>query len=846
MNKYTFPAILLLILSPSVCAQIQFVSLAESTVDWSSAASLTRNAYEGRFAIAYDIPNTKTGFLTFDYLATGIDLTHYTTLAFWWKVEGSGLRNFKIKVRNYPLAGGMEAVYTFHEAGEAPTDWTLAVAKIAEPHFDNWGGEPDLERRYITFRAVTDPSTNVRLFIDRIVALPETFAWEAGAPSFDPAPGPNVDFNGDGAVDFSDFILFAPVFGLKSNDNGYEARFDIDSDAQIGFTDFIAFSQGYGSPIGRWHVPVSFFSKSADPLSIILGSQSSPIYTTELAAGSQQQATIPIPASLMSGRDSTDTHPIQLWSQVSGIRESRASTTTYVPQSGLSQTWLQFREANRAGTEPILPRFSFAGYANGVEAVPVSTGTVFKVEDYGAFPDDGVSDHAGIQATIDAAVANGGGRVVFPAGHFLVNTDADARVQIKIRSSDIILQGAGSREGGTIIQQVNYMPPTQPENLWTSPYMFRFEPTSSSDLTLANITEDATRESFWITVNNSSKISVGDRVKLVMTSTEAVGDFLSPHTAEPSWTRLFEDGIRVREKHTIAEIDGRRLRLGEPLHTNVRSRYGWTVTGFKHIERVGVEDICFLGSWKQPFVHHQDAIHDGGWSLVNMYRVSDSWIRRCSFINVNRAVSISNAAAVSIYHVTQAGNKGHSSIAVGDSYGVWIGVSEDLAGHHHGPGSSARSTGTVYWRYDTQPSQRIDAHGDQPYANLLDCVNGGNLYGSGASIRNLPNHLKHYVLWNYNHRSNLSTYDFWRKGESARDRFVNPIIVGFHGDPVTFNSENLEVLESLGSPVEPSSLFEAQMKLRLGFVPVFYQSLRDEWERLRSVPLPQTLESADP
>ena len=105
------------------------------------------------------------------------------------------------------------------------------------------------------------------------------------------------------------------------------------------------------------------------------------------------------------------------------------------------------RDSIQLFIQPILPRFSFAGYANGVEAVPALTGTVFKVEDYGAFPDDGVSDHAGIQATIDAAVVNGGGRVVFPAGHFLVNTDADARVQIKIRSSDIILQGAGSREG---------------------------------------------------------------------------------------------------------------------------------------------------------------------------------------------------------------------------------------------------------------------------------------------------------------------------------------------------------------------------------------------------------------
>jgi hypothetical protein len=166
------------------------------------------------------------------------------------------------------------------------------------------------------------------------------------------------------------------------------------------------------------------------------------------------------------------------------------------------------------------------------------------------------------------------------------------------------------------------------------------------------------------------------------------------------------------------------------------------------------------------------------------------------------------STAISVYHVTQAGNKGHSSIASNGGYGVWVGLSEDQAAHHHGPGASSRSAGTVYWRYDMQNNQRIDAHGAQPYANLLDRVNGGVLYGSGASIENFPNHLKHYVLWNFRHSGNQPHYDFWQSGQ-ARDRFVKPIIVGFHGQNATFSKTSLGVLESLGSPVEPESLFEA-------------------------------------
>jgi hypothetical protein len=825
-----------ILISP-LAAQVEVIDLAESKTNWGSAANLTTDAHEGRFAISFDVPNSKTGFLSFDHQDSGVDLTQYKRIAFWWKVEGEGLQDLKIKVRNYPLVGGMEAVYTLYDVGDAPTDWTLAVAEIAEPHFDDWGGEPDMTRRYITFRTVAAPGSNVRLFIDRMVAISETFTWTAGTPVFDALAGPDVDFDGNGSVDFADFLLFAGAFGSTSSDATYDARFDLDASGDIGFTDFVTFSQGFGASRGRWNVPLSVTNESQDSLTVTVGSQTSTVLSNRIGIGTSD-VVVELPARAVTNRDTADSYPVDLWAQVTGLAETRTASTTYIPQSGPSRTWEQFRTAVEEGSEPILPRFSYAGYRQGEVPVPVTSGTIFNVADYGAVADDGQSDHSAIQAAIDAAEANGGGRVVFAAGRYLVNTNIDPREQITIESSNLVLQGAGSRAGGTIIQQINYMPPTQPENLWTSPYMFRFQPVNRSDQTLATITADSDRETFWITVNNSSNLQPGDRVKLVMTSTAAVDDFLGPYSPEPSWTTLFDTGIRVREEHTIADTDGVRVKLGEPLHTDVRSEHDWTVTDFKHISRVGIEDICFMGSWTEPFVHHQDAIHDGGWSLVSFFRVTDSWIRRCSFIDVNRAVSISNSANVSVYHTTLAGNKGHSSIAVGDSYGVWVGLSEDLAGHHHGPGSSQRTTGTVYWRYDMKRGQRIDAHGDGPYANLLDCVNGGILYGSGASIWNLPNHLKHYVLWNFNHGGSLTSYDFWRPGESSRDRFVQPIIVGFHGDPVTFNADNLEVLESQGSPVEPASLYEAQLELRLGTFPSFYQDLVEEWSALRGEALP--------
>jgi subtilisin family serine protease len=55
------------------------------------------------------------------------------------------------------------------------------------------------------------------------------------------------DFDGDGRVQFSDFILFAGRYGMSRDDAGFEAKFDMDGSGRIGFEDFILFAGAYGS-----------------------------------------------------------------------------------------------------------------------------------------------------------------------------------------------------------------------------------------------------------------------------------------------------------------------------------------------------------------------------------------------------------------------------------------------------------------------------------------------------------------------------------------------------------------------------------------------------------------------
>ena len=59
-------------------------------------------------------------------------------------------------------------------------------------------------------------------------------------------PALPADFDGNGTVDFADFVAFAGKFGLSRGDEGYDARFDLDGDGGIVFGDFLAFVKEFG------------------------------------------------------------------------------------------------------------------------------------------------------------------------------------------------------------------------------------------------------------------------------------------------------------------------------------------------------------------------------------------------------------------------------------------------------------------------------------------------------------------------------------------------------------------------------------------------------------------------
>ena len=64
------------------------------------------------------------------------------------------------------------------------------------------------------------------------------------------------DFDGNGIVDFADFLAFAGLFGSRQGDGRYDARYDLDSDGAIGFSDFLIFSGSFGKEVSSPNVDI--------------------------------------------------------------------------------------------------------------------------------------------------------------------------------------------------------------------------------------------------------------------------------------------------------------------------------------------------------------------------------------------------------------------------------------------------------------------------------------------------------------------------------------------------------------------------------------------------------------
>lgn len=490
---------------------------------------------------------------------------------------------------------------------------------------------------------------------------------------------------------------------------------------------------------------------------------------------------------------------------------------------------------------PLLQDYSYAGYKLGEIGIPEKCSglKVFNVLDYGAIPNDTISDQAAIQTAIQAAEINKGGVVFFPKGEFLVNVNPTKTNPIEIRASNIILKGSGFGKNGTAIQMKDHMLrryPDEPE--WKVSYMFNFFPKKKKTVLTTNILKSANTGDVVIEVANAKIFRDAKYIQLQMPyNLEATKVALQGKTPRPHWENIKNKGITYVENHEIENISGNTITLKAPLINAINKAYNWQAKPFYPLENVGVEDIFFKANFNDKFVHHKDYIHDNAWSIIAMNRVANSWVRRCRFSNITGGVSINNGYASSILQLLVQGNSGHKLTNVTQSTRVLTGLIHDASnyGQFHGAAMSHKTSGSVIWRVKT-PKQGWDSHADIPTTNLVDLYEGAKMTNHGGFYKNEPHHLKGLTLWNYKRVGNtIANYDFWKlSGNGMYWGFavVNPTIVGLHGSKTSLIKTNVGYLESLGDKVFPESLYEAQLKHRLGKTPKWVCKTLRQWQKM--------------
>lgn len=279
-----------------------------------------------------------------------------------------------------------------------------------------------------------------------------------------------------------------------------------------------------------------------------------------------------------------------------------------------SAHWKSFQSASDRSPAEILTDYSYAGYEHGEKGIPDVQGPVFKVTDYGAVADDAISDEDAIRKAVAAAEQAGGGVVLFPAGKFLVFVDRFTAASIRIGKSGVVIRGAGSGKGGTVIRAIHsgyrvgpYPVPKgtkdgEGRDDWAKiPYIFIFEQLELGKKAAGKsttVTGAVKRGSFTIPVKSTESFKAGDWVVLKAATPKLDAELMAGLQPDPTWTRIIKDGSSISELHQVKEIQGETLILKEPVLVNLGADFEAKVSPVSLIEQVGVEDMALQGGWR--------------------------------------------------------------------------------------------------------------------------------------------------------------------------------------------------------------------------------------------------------
>ena len=471
---------------------------------------------------------------------------------------------------------------------------------------------------------------------------------------------------------------------------------------------------------------------------------------------------------------------------------------------------------------PDLIDYSYAGYRNGTEGIPEDFAyTVFNVTDFGANPDDGISDTAGIRLALEAA-AVGNSIVYFPPGLYDVMLDDDVREPFIVRGHHVILRGSGAQgagKGGTTIKMQN---PLADADGTRNQYLFVTKGSESGWKGAPHVNGSFPSGIKHFDVNNSAPL-IGHKYFAIRAS-NLLGEDFDKYSSRPLNTISefytgIHKGVGIREYHEIDRIEGNRVYLKTPLVTHLK--HNMIIVWTDLLEGIGFEDLHIDGGYDEIYRHLQ-YYGRGGIALTGS---AHSWIRRCRFSNVISSFRLTHSYGSSAVSNIVDGRFGHNlSDFVASTYCL-IAFLHDYSdrGMWHGANVSHWSAGNVVWHVRGPSAKGPDVHGSQPRHTLFDNYRSVNHHTSSGRGESMPNHLDGYVRWN-NTANSSETLDLWGHSGGQRLLVTQGSLIGYKalGGAIPRDA----YFEGYGTHVSPASLYEAQLEHRLGALPTWVDAYK--------------------
>ena len=478
-----------------------------------------------------------------------------------------------------------------------------------------------------------------------------------------------------------------------------------------------------------------------------------------------------------------------------------------------------------------LPDFSYAGYRNGEADLPIATGEVILVDDFGAVPDDANDDTQAIQAAVaEAHTVDGPVIVRFSAGRYRI-TDV-----IRIERSNIVLQGRGSGAGGTTLwfprplQQVykgksldelrKYIVDLdkrqrEPDKnldeyfseyswsggfLWiqkrgtrAAPYLVSYDPEIEVLATIAS----GQRGQTSLEVSSARKLKAGDIVQLQWLNRAGpnagiirslYGD-AADTAGSHHWS--FPERPLVRQTSRIKSVDGTSVTLADPLLHDVNASVPAQIAAWDGLVEVGVEDLHLEFPNAPWFGHHMEQGYNG----IYFTSAFDSWARNIRTTNADSGILSYNSANLTYRDITSDGTRrAHYGVHMGNVHNVLAENVKVMNPVLHSLTFNTQSTKCVYKNAEVFVNPVLDQHAGANHQNLYDNVTLHSsatqsedgpvavvFDGSGAGYWQ-PGHGSFNTTWNLRVLIHAGAY----ADETVRllgvDEGPNARIVGLHGN----------------------------------------------------------------